>query len=493
MLATLASYGTALALDHAEHLGLGVVVLAVVLALTLSRTYHAHDWREWLLGIAVLSLLALAASEVGSLLLRHADIGDALFVLAISAGIWIRRFGPRFARAGTLITLPFVALLVAPVVPGVARQHLLWAAVVGAIAYVWVSAVRTIAVRTGVVAPPPPRPRPRPAAPAQGSRAPRRLVASTRMAIQMGAALALAFAVGRWLFGIHWSWLVMTAFIVSSGNRGRADVLYKSGLRIAGAALGTVAATLIVAQVAPGSATTVVVIFIVLGLASWLRYYSYAYWAAGITSVLALLYGYFGQSGTSVLAQRLEGIAVGAAIAIVVAWLLLPVRTSDVLRRRMADFLAAISELLTALPSGQPQLGAGAQFRHCLAALDEVAPPLHAHRFLARRISDRAHAADAIDAARRCAPPLEAIVEHAGTEPTALTRPEVEARRSRAAAKATAARRALVGRFEDDHAGAKAAPADKSIGRSELDAAFISLESGLTDVIDTYRAIAANG
>jgi len=34
MSATLASYGSALALEHAERLGLGVVVLAVVLSLT---------------------------------------------------------------------------------------------------------------------------------------------------------------------------------------------------------------------------------------------------------------------------------------------------------------------------------------------------------------------------------------------------------------------------------------------------------------------------
>jgi uncharacterized membrane protein YccC len=76
------------------------------------------------------------------------------------------------------------------------------------------------------------------------------------MALQMGAALAIAFAAGRTLFGVHWSWLVMTAFIVSSGNRGRGDVLYKSGLRIAAAAMGTVAATLLAGRFAPGDTTT---------------------------------------------------------------------------------------------------------------------------------------------------------------------------------------------------------------------------------------------
>ena len=99
MAATLASYGSALALEHAERLGMGVVVLAVVLSLTLSRTYHAGDLREWLLGLVVLSLLAVAASEVGVLLVRHSNVGDALFVVAISGSIWVRRFGGGFARA----------------------------------------------------------------------------------------------------------------------------------------------------------------------------------------------------------------------------------------------------------------------------------------------------------------------------------------------------------------------------------------------------------
>lgn len=82
------------------------------------------------------------------LLVRHSDVGDALFVLAISGSIWVRRFGARFARAGTLVALPFVALLVAPAVPGAARAHLLWAAVVGGIAYIWVSLARTLGERT---------------------------------------------------------------------------------------------------------------------------------------------------------------------------------------------------------------------------------------------------------------------------------------------------------------------------------------------------------
>ena len=127
---------------------------------------------------------------------------------------------------------------------------------------------------------------------------------------------------------------MLTAFIVCSGNRGRADVLHKSGLRLAGALGGTAAATLLAGGIPAGSAVTVAAIFAVLGVAVLLRTLSYAYWAAGITAVLALLNGYFGVSGSGVLGERLAGILAGAAIGVAVSWLVLPVRTTDVLRRR---------------------------------------------------------------------------------------------------------------------------------------------------------------
>ena len=48
------------------------------------------------------------------MLITEPDAGDALFVLAIGASIYVRRFGPRAAKVGTLIALPFIALLTTP-------------------------------------------------------------------------------------------------------------------------------------------------------------------------------------------------------------------------------------------------------------------------------------------------------------------------------------------------------------------------------------------
>ena len=80
-------------------------------------------------------------------------------------------------------------------------------------------------------------------------------------------------------------------------------------------------------------------IFVVLAFAAWLRPINYAFWAAGVTSVLALLYGYFGERGSGLLLDRLEEIALGAAIAISVSWLvtLIPMQ-------QPADPLSAATE-----------------------------------------------------------------------------------------------------------------------------------------------------
>jgi hypothetical protein len=501
MAATLASYGSALALKHAEHLNLSLVVLAVVLALSLSRTDRAHGPRERLLGIVLLPLVAIGANEVGQLLVNHADVGDALFVLAASASIWLRRFGPAYAKAGTLIALPFVALLITPVFGAGphAQPHVLWAAVIGAIAYFWVAVVKFLAQRTGFIAQPraphpaahatrTPTPNPKKPAPSR----PARLLPSDRMAVQMGVALAFAFATGRALFGLHWSWLVITAFIVCSGNRGRGDVVYKSALRIAGATVGTIAATLIAGAFPPGDSASVIAIFIVLGLATWLRPFSYVYWAAGVTSCLALLFGYFGETGAAVLPHRVEGIVVGAAIGIAASWLILPIKSTDVLRRRLADALAALSDLLAAIITAPDDVALHAhRFDQAVDLLDEIAKPHQAHRFLTRTIRAQPHPADALDATRRCRQPVRAIADAAATDRDTLAEPAIVRQTATIAAKVGNTRRAIAGR----HIPAEQGPnqltphSDTAPPQSPLGQALADLDAAVSGFAPAHDAI----
>ena len=84
----------------------------------------------------------------------------------------------------------------------------------------------------------------------------------------------------------------------------------------------------------------------VLGVATWLRQISYVYWAVCVTARISLLYSWFGVPADGLLRTRLEGIAVGAVIGIAASWLILPVRTSAVLRRRCGEALAALSDVI---------------------------------------------------------------------------------------------------------------------------------------------------
>ena len=350
----------------------------------------------------------------------------------------LRRFGTAARHAGRLVSLPFLALLIAPVppVPGHATASLLWAPVLAAIALTWVFGVGWLtehpwrSVRAPHVgdAPLPASHRARPSI--------RRLDAPTRMALQMAVGLAAGLLVGHLLFGDRWGWTVLSAFLVASGNRGRGDVLHKAGLRLVGAGIGTVVATAIAAVVPRGHVAVLVLLFAVMAVSLILRPRSYAWWAAGVTAMVALLYGYYGETEASLLTERLLGVLVGSAIGVGAAWFVTPVRTRDVFRRRVADCLAALSDDLS-----DEAAGAGANYPLAVARLDELAPTLSAHRRMHGRLvrEPQPHA-------------MEAVLALRGLDPL----PEDHRTRRRLRRDVARVRRAMVGR--DDPASDELVP-----------------------------------
>ncbi|MCX5051275.1 MULTISPECIES: FUSC family protein [unclassified Streptomyces] len=322
MTAVLLCWAAALTLESTEGLHTDVLVLAVALALTLASTQRTADTRRRLTSLGVLPVTAGASIFLGRLIASHYAIGAAVFTAGLALAIWIRRYGPAAAKAGTLMTLPLIALLVVPgpALPPEAQSGLVtwfWAALIGALACCSVWLVQGAGDRYG-----PWRAQPAPEQPPRRSRLNPR--PSTRMALQMAAGVAAAFTLGHLLFDDHWPWVVLTAYVAASGNRGRTDVLRKGVERLAGACAGTLLATGVAAAGITGHAA-VALMFAVLAVALWLRPLSYAYWAAGMTCALSLLLGYFGQDAQHLLPTRLEGIALGAALSVASAWWLLPV------------------------------------------------------------------------------------------------------------------------------------------------------------------------
>lgn len=427
-------FGSGLLLDHFALPGPAIVVITMVLGLTLGRSRRHHGTRQRLVGLATLPLIAVACAGIGWLFLRHATIADALFTLGLSLSIWLRRFGPWGLRIGALIATPFIAVLVTPVPvpdplhPGVGGQPLgkmmLWSAVASVIAFLWVWIVQESATRAGLLPVPPPAVN---RAPSQSGG---RIQVSDRMAVQMLLSLSFAFVIGRGVFGAHWAWIVLTAFIVNIGNRGRGDVVHKSVLRVVGASVGTVAATLLSGLFPPHDRTAVAVILAVMVIGNWLRTFNYMYWAGAVTSVLSLFQGYFGENDIGLVGERLLQIVIGGALSILVAWFVMPIRSGQVLRRRVADCLAPLTDaLVAALRSPEELAGHQRLFEHALEALDQVAPAFVAHRRVLRvwlRAATFTHLADAIEAVHGCAEPLSVLAAHAEDNPRAFAEPAVK-------------------------------------------------------------------
>lgn len=387
----------------------GAAVLAVVLSVSLSRSELDRDWRHRLEAAVALPVVGIAAIGAGWLLHHVPWLGATVFVTGMFVSIWLRRFGATARRMGSLLALPFVTLLVVPHVnapPGGAIARMLWPICVALLALFWVSVLHAFAQRIGFL----PRRRPLPSAtPAAHAReSAMKPDATTRMAIQMAAALALSFAVGFTFFGQRWAWIVLTAFIVLSGNRGRLDVAWKSILRVVGAAIGTVFA-LIASQHAP-DASTIPLILGAVFLGLWLRPIGYAWWALFVTIALALLQGFGSESAARTLSLRLEEIVIGAAIGVVTAWWLLPVRSTDVLRHRIADALAALA---TAVDPSSERRNAHAFVNAC-AAVEQLAPTFRATRVATRR-TRATQPADWIDALAACRAPAIAVIERGAT------------------------------------------------------------------------------
>ena len=397
----------------------GPLVLAAVLAMTLSRNRLVQTWRGRAEAIILLPVVGLATAGVGYLFVTLPIVGAVAYVTAMFTSILLRRFGPVWTRVGSLIALPFITLLIAPgagvgVTPlGVALLSVVVLVIVVALRLLAEAArflprASTVPLAPEASAPdqtasdasapdqtasdasapdrpasdPPesdlPGAKPPTAQPASG----RRPIASTRMAIQMAIALTAAFVIGALVFPDHVTWVVLTAFLVCSGNRGRADVLYKSGLRIVGAAIGTIVASIGLIWLTPSHSflqgpTLVVVLLVVIGIGLWLREWTYAAWAVAMTLVITLLQGaaihVAPGTGGEQLWMRILAIIVGAVCGIAASWFVLPVRSEGVVRKRISEALSALSDYAAA-----PNTITDHNLGTALDKLDEVAKPWHA-------------------------------------------------------------------------------------------------------------------
>jgi len=208
---------------------------------------------------------------------------------------------------------------------------------------------------------------------------------STRLALQMALSLALAFTIGFVFFADRWAWIVLTVVVVAVGNAGRADVLFKGIQRVLGAAAGTVVALLGLTVPAIGGPNlpTVILLLVIVFVAVFLRPFGYLWWALFFTLALTLLQSLGRRTEIAagpLLGERLEEILLGTALALLVAWFVLPLRSENTVRRRIADVLAALQARLAEQSADTARDLAATE-----KALARVSPPYDAWRWWFRR------------------------------------------------------------------------------------------------------------
>lgn len=163
-----------------------------------------------------------------------------------------------------------------------------------------------------------------------------------RQAVQVVVAVALAIWLGRLVSAHNWYWSVLAAFIVFLGTSSRAATLTKAAQRVLGTLLGAVAGIAIARAVPGGHATILTLALVSDALAFYAFQVAYTVMIFWITVMIALLYSLLGRFHPELLVIRLDETLIGAAAGAGVALLLLPTRTSGILRTAGRDFAAKI-------------------------------------------------------------------------------------------------------------------------------------------------------
>jgi hypothetical protein len=168
----------------------------------------------------------------------------------------------------------------------------------------------------------------------------------TRNAIQIGVAAGAAIALGDLLSPARFYWAVLAAFIAFMGAHNAAEQIRKALFRVVGTVIGIGVGSLLVSAVGHHTLWSIALVLVSLFLGLYLFRVSYAFFAVAITVTVSQLYQQLGEFTNSLLLVRLEETALGAAVAILVVLLVLPLHTRQVLRVALRGHVEAVGLLV---------------------------------------------------------------------------------------------------------------------------------------------------
>jgi uncharacterized membrane protein YccC len=173
-----------------------------------------------------------------------------------------------------------------------------------------------------------------------------RIAPTTRQAIQLSVAGALAILLGELLSPQRWYWAVLATFVIFLGTSSSGETRNKAWSRVAGTALGIAAGIVVTYPVRGHDTIGFLLLLACLFAAVYTVRLSYATMIFFLTIVLSLLYVLLGFFSDRLLLLRLEETALGAALGGVAATLLLPISTKRVLLNVSVEALRRLDEVV---------------------------------------------------------------------------------------------------------------------------------------------------
>jgi uncharacterized membrane protein YccC len=175
------------------------------------------------------------------------------------------------------------------------------------------------------------------------------LSVSTRVAVQLAAALTLAVTLADLISPSHVLWAVVAVYVTFLGSASNHEQLYKAALRVAGTLVGVIVGGELAHLTSPHIVATLVVIALATFFMAYFGKINYALVVFAATLGVTQFYAQVGELPNTLLMDRVELTAVGAACAILVGLAVLPLRTVNAATLAVAGYFRALAQLLDGL------------------------------------------------------------------------------------------------------------------------------------------------
>jgi uncharacterized membrane protein YccC len=175
------------------------------------------------------------------------------------------------------------------------------------------------------------------------------LSVSTRVAVQLAAALTLAVTFADLISADHVLWAVVAVYVTFLGSASNHEQLYKAALRVAGTLIGVIVGGELAHLTSRHTAATLIVISLATYFMAYFGKVNYALVVFAATLGVTQFYAQVGDLSNTLLITRLEVTAVGAACAILVSLAVLPLRTVKAATLAVADYFRTLAQVLDGL------------------------------------------------------------------------------------------------------------------------------------------------